>query len=133
MEQRATSPVDVVRASIAALNRGDIDEALAYCADDIVLWAPGRELEGQEVRGKAQLRLVLEYSEARWPDMWAAVRTIIADGERVAVEMTTVATERGQRITQPMAAFYRVRDGLIVEQSSYYDLGALTRALGEEW
>jgi len=26
-----------------------------------------------------------------------------------------------------------VRDGLIVEQSSYYDLGALTRALGEEW
>ena len=69
MDERATSPVDVVRASIAALNRGDIDEALEYCADDIVVWAPGRELDGQEVRGKEQLRLVLEYSEARWPDM----------------------------------------------------------------
>lgn len=132
MEGRATSPVDIVRASIAALNRGDIDEALTYCADDIVLWAPGRDLEGQEVIGKEQLRLVLEYSEARWPDMWTAVRSIVADGERVAVEMTTVATEGGRQIAQPMAAFYRVRDGLIVEQASYYDLGALTRALGED-
>lgn len=132
MDERATSPAEIVCATIAALNRGDIDEALTYCADDIVLWAPGRELEGQEVRGKEHLRLVLEYSEGRWPDMWTAIRSVVADGDRVAVEMTTVATEQGQRIAQPMAAFYRVRDGLIVEQWSYYDLGALTRALGED-
>lgn len=129
MEERPTSPLEVVKATIAALNRGDIEAALALCSDDIVAWAPGHELDGQEIRGKEHLRLVLEYTEAHWPDMWTAVRAIVADGERVAVEMTTVATERGRRIAQPMAAFYVVRDGLIVEQSSYYDLGALTRAV----
>ncbi|HUY99479.1 MAG TPA: nuclear transport factor 2 family protein [Thermomicrobiaceae bacterium] len=129
MEDRQTSPAEVVSASIAALNRGDVDDALAYCADDIVLWAPGNELAGQEIQGKAMLRLVLEHSEARWPDLWTAVRAVIADGERVAVEMTIVATEAGIHLSQPAAAFYVVRDGMIVEQSTYYDLGALSRML----
>lgn len=129
MDRPLTSPLDVVRTVIAALNRGDIELALGYCADDIMLWAPGQEVEGQEILGKDQLRLILEYSEARWPDMWTGVRSIVAEGERVAVEMTTVANERGQQIAQPMAAFYTVRDGLIVEQRSYYDLGSLQRSL----
>lgn len=131
VDGRATSPADIVQATIAALNRGDIETALTYCADDIIAWAPGHDLDGQEIRGKEHLRVILDYSEAHWPDMWTAVRSVVADGDRVAVEMTTVATERGRRIVQPMAAFYRVRDGLIVEQSSYYDLGALTRAIRE--
>lgn len=129
MEEHATTPQEVVRAVIAALNRGDIDAALAYCADDIKLWVPGPELEGQVVWGKAALRRALEASEARWPDTWTAVRTLLADGDRVAVEMTVIATEEGVRLRQPMAAFFLVRDGLITEQASYYDLGALERAL----
>lgn len=129
MEDRPTNPAEVVAASIAALNRGDVDDALAYCADDIILWAPGHELTGQEIRGKETLRLVLEHSEARWPDLWTAVRAVVASGERVAVEMTIVATEGGVHLSQPAAAFYVVHEGLIVEQSSYYDLGALSRRL----
>ncbi|HET9015225.1 MAG TPA: nuclear transport factor 2 family protein [Thermomicrobiaceae bacterium] len=129
MEERPTAPAEVVAASIAALNRGDVEDALAYCADAIVLWAPGRELAGQEVRGKETLRLVLEHSEARWPDLWTAVRSVVSAGERVAVELTIVATEGGVRLSQPAAAFYVVRDGLIVEQANYYDLGALSRML----
>lgn len=129
---REGSAVEIVRAVIAALNRGDIEAALTYCADDIVVWAPGSELAGQALRGKDQLRLVLQESEAQWPDTWTAIGSIVADGERVAVEMTAVATEGGRRLSQPMAAFYRVRDGVIIEQSSYYDLGALTRAVQGE-
>jgi hypothetical protein len=44
-------------------------------------------------------------------------------------ELTTLATANDRRISQPMAAFYRIREGLIVEQSGYYDLGALRRVL----
>src|SRR5688500_6306985 len=101
MEERAGAPIDVVKAAIAALNRGDIDSALCFCDEEIVVWAPGRELAGQEIRGREQLRLVLEYSEARWPDMWTAILSIVASGNRVAVEMTTVASEGGNSITQP--------------------------------
>jgi ketosteroid isomerase-like protein len=69
MEQhRLMCPVEVVQAIIAALNRGDIDAALDYCSDDIVLWAPGNGLEGQQIRGKEHLHQVLEFSEAQWPD-----------------------------------------------------------------
>jgi ketosteroid isomerase-like protein len=130
MDEEEQSPIEVVRAAIAALNRGDVEAALGYCADDVVVWSAGRELAGQELRGKDALRAVLEFGEACWPDTWSAVRTIIADGNQVAVEMTTVATEQDRKIIQPMAAFFTVEDGLIVGQRSYFDLGALDRALG---
>jgi hypothetical protein len=49
---QASDPVAVVRAVLAALNRGDLETALGYCADDIVLWAPGPTPSGTELRGK---------------------------------------------------------------------------------
>jgi uncharacterized protein len=128
-QDKPVLPVDVVRRTIEALNRGDIETAVGSCADDIVVWAPGPDLDGQQLSGKGELRSMLEFSESSWPDLWTRVVSIVASGEWVAVEMTAVATESGQRISQPMAAFYRVRGGLIVEQRSYYDLGALQRVI----
>jgi uncharacterized protein len=119
----------VVRHAIESLNRGDIDAVIACCADDVVVWAPGPDLTGQQLRGSEELRAMLEDSESNWPDLWSDVVSIVASGESVAVEMTSVASEGGQRIQQPMAAFFRVRDGLIVEQRSYFDLGALQRVI----
>ncbi len=129
MEMPPAEPVEIVKALVAALNRGDIDEALRYCSDEIVLWAPGPDLTGQQVNGKDELRSVLEYSEECWPDTWTSIDSIVGSDERVAVEMTTVATEHGIRLTHPMAAFYTFKDGLIVEQRSYYDLRALEQRL----
>jgi len=131
-EQRAAfEPVEVVRSLIAALNRGAIDEALYLCADDIVLWSPGIELSGQVVRGKDELRQQLEFSEAAWPGTWTSIDAIVADGERVALEMTIVVSSDGESVVQPMSAFYTVRNGLVIEQRSYFDLGALDRRLSE--
>lgn len=122
---------EVVRTVLAALNRGDLEAALRYCADDIVLWAPGPSPAGIELRGKDALRAFLEASERAWPDSWAAVRTFVADGEEVAVELVATATHRGERVTQPMAAFFTVRDGLIVRQACYFDLAGLLALLRE--
>ncbi|WP_448575021.1 nuclear transport factor 2 family protein [Thermomicrobium sp.] len=128
---QASDPVAVVRAVLAALNRGDLETALSYCADDIVLWAPGPSPSGSEFRGKQALRAFLEASEAAWPDSWAAVRTLVADGDEVAVELVATATHAGDRVTQPMAAFFTVRDGLIVRQACYFDLAGLLAHLRE--
>lgn len=130
-ERSAVEPVEVVRVLIAALNRGAIDEALGLCADDIVLWSPGVDLVGQTVRGKDELRQQLEFSEVAWPGTWTSIDAIVADGERVALEMTIVVSSDGESVVQPMSAFYTVRDGLVVEQRSYFDLGALDRRLSE--
>lgn len=129
--EQEREPARVVRAVLAALNRGDIDAALAYCADDIVLWAPGPTPGGTELRGKEALRAFLEASEAVWPDSWAAVRTLVADGDEVAVELVATATHGTERVTQPMAAFFTVRDGLIVRQACYFDLAGLFALLRE--
>ena len=131
MQSDAVSPVEIVKLAIAALNRGDVDAVLCLCAEDVTLWAPGPDLVGQQVTGKDQLRDLLEYSEDRWPDTWTSIDSIMGDGELVAVEMTTVASQEGVSLVQPMAAFYRVRDGQIVEQRSYYDLRALDLRLSE--
>jgi ketosteroid isomerase-like protein len=130
-ERSAVEPVEVVRVLIAALNRGAIDEALRLCADDIVLWSPGVDLAGQTVRGKEELRQQLEFSEAAWPGTWTSIDAIVADEERVALEMTIVVSSDGESVVQPMSAFYTVRNGLVVEQRSYFDLGALDRRLTE--
>ncbi len=130
-EERCLDPETVVRIVLAALNRGDLDTALRFCADEIVLWAPGPAPEGIELRGKAALRAFLEASELAWPDSWAAVRTLVAGDEVVAVELVATATHRGERVTQPMAAFFTVRDGLIVRQACYFDLAGLLAHLRE--
>jgi ketosteroid isomerase-like protein len=129
MEPRQSDPVEIVRSVIAALNRGDIDQVLSYCDRDIVLWAPGPDLTGQHVNGVEELRDLLQRAEESWPDAWTSIDSIIGSGDRVAVEMTTVATESGIPLRQPMAAFYTLRGGLIVEQRSYYDLKALEQRL----
>jgi ketosteroid isomerase-like protein len=121
----------VVRELVAALNRGAIDDALRLCADDIVLWSPGLDLTGQLIRGKDELRQHLEFAEASWPGMWVSIDSIVAAGERVALEMTSIVSSEGESVVQPMAAFYTVHDGLIIEQRSYFDLGALDRRLTE--
>jgi len=129
VESPRTNPVEVVKAAVAALNRGDIDTVLRLCAEDVTLWAPGPDLVGQQICGKDQLLDLLEYAEDRWPDTWTSIDSIMGEGELVAVEMTMVASQEGVSLKQPMAAFYRVRDGLIVEQRSYYDLRALEQRL----
>ncbi|MDW8060682.1 MAG: nuclear transport factor 2 family protein [Thermomicrobium sp.] len=131
MSGEAREPIDVVRTVLAALNRGDLETALRYCADEIVLWAPGPTPEGTELRGKDALRAFLEASEFAWPDSWAALRTVVASGEEVAVELVATATHGGERVTQPMAAFFTVRDGLIVRQACYFDLAGLLVHLRE--
>lgn len=129
MESQMKDPIQIVKATVAALNRGDIDEVLSFCDDQIVLWAPGPDLTGQQIRGKAELRDLLELSEDRWPNMWTSIDSIMGVGDRVAVELTTVSSEHGVSLIHPMAAFYTVQRGLIVEQRSYYDLRALETRL----
>ena len=131
-ERSEAEPVAVVRTLVAALNRGATDDALQLCADDIVLWSPGIDLGGQLIRGKEALRQQLEFSEAAWPGTWISIDAVVASGERVALEMTIVVSSDGESVVQPMSAFYTVRDGLVVEQRSYFDLGALDRRLSEE-
>jgi len=129
VDSRSTDPIAIVKTVIAALNRGDIEEVLRFCDREIELWAPGPDLSGQQIKGIDELRQVLERDEESWPDTWTSIDSIVGDGDCVAVELSTVATEQDISIVQPMAAFYTFKNGLIVAQRNYYDLRALERRL----
>lgn len=129
MQSHPQTSESIIRALIAALNRGDIPGVLERCADDIELWSPGADLAGQTLRGRDELREMLDESESRWPDSWLAIRSLISSGDEIAAEMTSVVSLNGHTVRQPFAVFFTVRNGLVVRQASYFDLRALEDAL----
>ncbi|HEX3723443.1 MAG TPA: nuclear transport factor 2 family protein, partial [Nitrolancea sp.] len=97
MDSSTIEPAEVVRNVVAALNRGAVADVLRLCADDLVLWSPSLDSAGQSIRGKEQLRQHLEFAEESWPGIWMSIDSIVAAGDLVALELTSVvSTERAQ-------------------------------------
>jgi ketosteroid isomerase-like protein len=97
---------------------GDIEGALARCTEDMEYVAPA-PIEilphmGHH-RGRADVRKVWQTVRDRYSKMRYEARTIVAEGDTVAVELRVFFTKRGNgRIVQfDIAAFFILRDGLI--------------------
>lgn len=116
---------------------GNIDAALAACAEDLEIIDPGM---GQ-VLGRQRFREYLETFKRAMPDARAVIEGIVESGETVAVEGRFTGTHTGPLATddgdvEPTGATVdlrfadvsRVREGKIVAYHTYYDqLGLLTQ------
>jgi ketosteroid isomerase-like protein len=111
--------VEVVRTAIAAFDRGDFEDVLRLCDEDIVVSQPC-ELPGAppEQRGH---RAVLEAS-ALWPDQWDDYRIEIrkispAPGGKVFVTMRTSGRgkQSGVEVEMDFSFVFSVSDGKITE------------------
>ncbi|MGH6681898.1 MAG: nuclear transport factor 2 family protein, partial [Bradyrhizobium sp.] len=108
---------------IASLNRqrvlnfleafvaGDVEGALSCCADDVdyLASAPIDILPHMgHHHGKAEARKLWQTVHARYDNLRHEVRTIVAEGDKVAVDLRAFFRKRtNQRIVQfDMAAFY---------------------------
>ena len=115
---------------IASLNRqrvlnflesfvaGDVEGALSCCADDVdyLASAPIDILPHMgHHHGKDEARKLWQTVHARYDNLRHEVRTIVADGDKVAVDLRAYFRKRtNQRIVQfDLAAFYTVREGRI--------------------
>lgn len=115
---------------IASLNRqrvlnfleafvaGDIEGALSCCADDVecLASAPIDILPHMGHRhGKTEVRKLWQTIYTRYDHLRHEVRTIAAEGDKVAVDLRAFFRKRtNQCIVQfDMAAFYALRDGRI--------------------
>jgi ketosteroid isomerase-like protein len=103
-----------------AFYAGDIEGALARCSDDVDFFANapvdilphmGRH------HGKAELGAMWKTIHARYSNMRYEVPIIIAEGDKVAVNIRVFFRKRSNgRIVQfDIAAFYTLRDGRIVQ------------------
>jgi predicted ester cyclase len=91
------------------------------------------------VRGK---EAVSKYYDVWWtafPDVTIEIRRIVASGEWVIAENYAIARQTGpwlglppsgKRVTQKLCAICRFRNGLMIEETVYYDQLERIRQLG---
>ncbi|WP_280338818.1 nuclear transport factor 2 family protein [Nocardia neocaledoniensis] len=118
-----------VHAWLDAVKRRDLDGALAYYADDVENTMAQR---GYTLRGKDQLRKVLETFFQAIPDRTVTVRSLtLGDNGRCVMEYdqdgtvgpggTAVGLEPGTRYHREWCAVAVWRDGRIVSERVYND------------
>jgi uncharacterized protein len=97
---------------------GDIDGALARCADDIEFTAnaPVDLLPHMGHRqGKAAMREMWTAVHARYSELGWEVPILVAEGDKVAVHIRVFFRKRSNRrmVQFDIATFFTLRDGLI--------------------
>ena len=138
---RAATPVEEVnlrlaREHFAAESAHDTARTLATLADDVLYRVVA---SGAVVRGKAA---VAKYYDVWWtafPDVDIEIQRIVAAGEWVVAENVATATHlgpwlgippTGKRTVQNLCAVIRCRDGLMIEETVYYDQLERIRQIG---
>jgi ketosteroid isomerase-like protein len=105
---------------LEAFYAGDIEGALERCSDDVdfIANAPIDILPhlGHR-RGKAEVRQMWKIIHSRYSSMRYEVPIIVAEGDKVAVNIRVFFRKRGNgRIVQfDLAVFYTLRDGRIAQ------------------
>jgi steroid delta-isomerase-like uncharacterized protein len=135
-----TDNVAIARRYYDAFNARDMSAAVAL-ADAELEWI--NLAFGATFRGAEGFRQFLENYATAFPDSRVEVRSVIAHGDRVAVEFTAQGTHRGplvgpageipatgRSVQLQLCEVLQLRDGKIVRGRSYYDSGTMLRQLG---
>jgi len=117
------SPSETVDAFIAAIERLDIDAAVALLAEDVVYHnVPMQPMTGRDAVRATLASFLGAASETEWP-----VSSQIATGNRVANERVDRFKIGDGWLEMPVAGFFEVDDdGLIAVWRDYFDLATYT-------
>lgn len=128
--------IRVAREHFAAESAHDTERTLATLADDIMYHVVAA---GAIVRGK---EAVSKYYDVWWtafPDVDIKIQRLVAVGEWVIAENIATATHlgpwlgvppTGKKTVQHLCAICRIRDGLLIEETVYYDQLERIRQIG---
>jgi len=126
---------DVIKQVYAAVSRGDSEGLSALMADDLV---EHEEVPGLEPNKEGVLQFFRALRGA-FPDLTMTADAMIAEGDLVSMRGTMSGTHRGEfmgvpasgnEIHVPIADFFRVHDGRIVEHWGVTDTGAMMEQMG---
>lgn len=122
----------------AKLDAGDLDGSSAFVADDVEWSNPVAS-----VRGRDELRALLDVFWTAIPDFQHEITDILASGDLVAARGIGSGTHTGplagpagevpasgRSISFPFAVFARVEDGLIREFHGYWDVMGFMQQIG---
>jgi len=128
--------VRVAREHFAAESAHDTPRTLATLADDIMYHVVA---SGAIVHGKDAVSKYYDVWWTAFPDVTIDVKRLVAAGEWVFAENEVTATHlgpwlgippTGKRTVQHLCAVCRMRDGLMIEETVYYDQLERIRQIG---
>jgi len=122
------TPTETVTAFIEAIERLDIDAAVALMAEDVLYEnVPMRPISGREGVRAALASFLGSASEVSWP-----VSSQIEQGNRVANERVDRFKIGEGWLEMPVAGFFDVDEqGLITLWRDYFDLATYTEQMAE--
>lgn len=128
----------MIKESIVAFTKGDLDRAVAPYAEDAETQDPTGKY-----KGKQQIRTSLKVWHDAFPDAKGEVTNQFAEGDQVLTEVTFRGTHTGplagamgiipatgKPVELRLAIVSWFRDGKIQRERSYFDLATLTTQLG---
>jgi limonene-1,2-epoxide hydrolase len=119
--QKATPPLDVVRAKFDAVNRHDLQAITAAYAPDARLMASDfcAPRVGHDAVERTYSGLLGSIE-----DLSVSIDQAIADGNNVLMRIRVQGAVRGQRFEVPISNYFEVRDGLIAYDLGVFDNGS---------
>jgi steroid delta-isomerase-like uncharacterized protein len=133
--EAAQANAALVRESFEAFNAGDTSRLLTVVAPDLVMHLAEAP---EPIRGRETWQQGFEMMKRAFPDLEAHIDDVVAAEDRVAVRLTFRGTHAGEFLGIPATGrtvhyvsheFYRVHDGLIVEEWICSDMASLFRQL----
>jgi ketosteroid isomerase-like protein len=126
----STENVEVVRATLAAWNAGDMDAVGEFLDSDIVVRMPEDWFEPIAIGREAVLRGWGEAREIWAEDILQPTSDFIDVGNRVALRFIWRGEGRVPDSQMEFTAVYTVRNGKISNQESFWDHAEALEALG---
>jgi ketosteroid isomerase-like protein len=126
--------VELIRKVYRDHAAGGVDAALEHCADDVrFIWmaTPIDTPHAGRFSGKAEFGQQLRSLHAAFEYRKFDPIDFVDAGDRVAVRTEVHLTRRttGQEFSVPVADFWTIRDGKVVELIEYYDTALVARML----
>jgi steroid delta-isomerase-like uncharacterized protein len=125
----------LARESVEAFNAGDTPALLTVAAPEIVIHYAEMP---EPLHGRAAWQHGFELVKSAFPDLEIRIDDLIAADDKVAVRLTLSGTHKGEfqgisatgrAISYVSHEFYRVTNGLVVEEWICSDLASLFRQL----
>jgi ketosteroid isomerase-like protein len=115
---------DTLEAITDAFNRHDVDDVLAFFADDVVMEMPrGPDPWGRRLVGRDEVREGIAARFAGLPDVHYGDATHWVGGDRGVSEWTlTGTTPGGERVRVRGCDLWTFREGRVVRKDSYWKI-----------
>jgi ketosteroid isomerase-like protein len=126
-----STPIETIRAYIAAAHSGDFSAAYRFYSDDVVGHVPGRSQFAGELRGRDAVVDYIETARAlsKRSDVEVEVLDVLASEERVALIVREVFHLPSGEVEIRRSNVYRVHGGEITEiwiyEANQYEADAL--------